>query len=134
MVKLAEVMVQLSTVNSEKSPDQSPLCAEQEGVGVKANVGVNVSIGVADGANVGVTVGVNVKVGVGVTVAPNICPGTQLDIAKLKSRTSIIALRCFVFIILLRCDGRSRRLLKASRRPFDWAIVTQQENFVVKQT
>ena len=98
MVKLAEVMVQLSTVNSEKSPDQSPLCAEQEGVGVNANVGVNVSVGVADGANVGVTVGVNVKVGVGVTVGPNNCPGAQLDMTRLKSKTNIIAVLCLVFI------------------------------------
>ena len=98
MVKLAEVMVQLSTVNSEKSPDHSPLCAEQEGVGVNANVGVNVRVDVADGANVEVTVGVNVKVGVGVTVGPNNCPGAQLDIARLKSNTSIMAVRCFVFI------------------------------------
>ena len=61
-------------------------------------MGVNLRVGVADGANVGVTVGVNVKVGVGVIVGLNNCPGAQLDIAKLKNRTSIIAVRCFVFI------------------------------------
>jgi hypothetical protein len=103
MVKLAEVMVQLSTLKSEKSPDQSPFCTVQDGVGVNVDVGVNVTVGVADGANVGVMVGVDVKVGVGVIVGPNTCPGPQAEIAKpidnkTANGTRIDWILCFVFI------------------------------------
>ena len=55
-----------------------------------ATVGVRVSVGVF--------VGIGVLVGVGVAAGPNIRPGAQLDMAKLKSKTNIIAVRCLVFI------------------------------------
>ena len=61
-------------------------------------VGTTVYVAVG-GIGVLVDVGVGVFVGVGVTVGRNICPGAQLDKAKLKSRTNIIAIRCLVFII-----------------------------------
>ena len=96
MVKLAEVMVQLSTVNSEKSPDQTPLCAEQAGVGLIADVGVNAGVGVSDGADVGVTEGATVEVGI--TIEPNSCAGAQLNITKLKSNTNIMVGRCLAII------------------------------------
>jgi hypothetical protein len=114
MVTLAEVMKQSSTVKSAKSPDHSPFCTVQEGVGVNVDVGVNVTVGVADGANVGVMVGVDVKVGVGVIVGPNTCPGPQADRTKLMTKTRIAIVCCFVFIFLLRYHGRTRRL-KVSR-------------------
>jgi len=96
-------MKQSSTVKSEKSPDQSPFCTVQEGVGVNVDVGVNVTVGVADGANVGVMVGVDVKVGVGVIAGPNTCPGPQADIAKLidnktANGTRIDWILCLAFI------------------------------------
>ena len=65
------------------------------GVGVFVGVGVSVAVG---GIGVLVDVGVGVFVGVGVTVGPNNCPGPQLDIARLKSNTSIMVVSCFVFI------------------------------------
>ncbi len=68
-------------------------------VGVSVGIGVLVGIGVKVSVDVGSGVGVLVLVGVGVTVGPNSCPGAQLDKAKLKSRTNIIAVRCLVFII-----------------------------------
>ena len=55
-----------------------------------ATVGVRVSVGVF--------VAIGVLVGVGVAVGPNICPGAQLDMTRLKSKTNIIAVRCLVFM------------------------------------
>ena len=46
----------------------------------------------------GVEVAIGVEVNIDVAVGPDNCPGAQLDRAKLKSKTSIIAVRCFVFI------------------------------------
>ena len=56
-------------------------------------IGVSIAVG-----GTGVFVAVAVIVGVGVTVGPNNCPGAQLDKTKLKSRTSIMVVRCLVFI------------------------------------
>jgi len=71
-------------------------------VGVGTRVSVGVRVGVRDGSgvcvNVGSGVGVIVLVGIGVAVGPNNCPDPQLNIAKLKSKTNIILVRCFVFI------------------------------------
>jgi hypothetical protein len=82
-------------------------------VGVSVGGGVEVEVG---GTGVSVAVGGSgVFVDVGVIVGPNICPGAQLDVAKLKSKTNIITVRCLVFILLLRYRERTRRLLKMSR-------------------
>ena len=67
----------------------------------------------------GVEVAAGVEVDVGIGVGPNNCPGAQLDKARLKSKTNIIAVLCLVFIISpLRDDGRTRWLLKVSRITF----------------
>ena len=66
-------------------------------MGVEVATGVDVATGVEVAA--GVEVATGVEVNVGVAVGPNNCPEAQLDKAKLKSRTIIIAVRCLVFII-----------------------------------
>ena len=109
MVNLASVIVQLSTVNSEKSPDQSPFCTVQEGVGVNVGVGVNGTVGVGVSVDTGVFVavgGIGVFVGVDVNVGPSACPGPQADIdrlidSKITSKLLTDLTRCFVFIFLL---------------------------------
>ena len=64
---------------------------------IGGSTGVLVGMGVA--VAIGVAVIVGVEVIVGVAVGPNNCPGAQLDMTRLKSKTNIIAVRCLVFII-----------------------------------
>ena len=85
-------------------------------VGVKPSVGTVVGIGVSDGGiNVGVNVGSGVDVVAGTDNCADNCPEAQLDKAKLKSKTNIMAVRFLLFMVLLHCYGRTRRFLKVSR-------------------
>ena len=96
-------------------------------------IGVSVAVGgTGVFVAVGVSVGVNVGNGVGVTVGPNNCPGAQLDIAKLKSKTNIVAVRCLVFISSPALSRARPAAAQESRVTFDWVIVAQQESFVTK--
>jgi hypothetical protein len=75
-----------------------------QSAGAGTKVGAGVGVGVEVGMGVEVNVGVMVAVAVG--AGPNNCPGPQPDTVKLKPRMSTMAIRCLVFMDLLRCDGR----------------------------
>ena len=91
--------------------------ADSDNDNVGCGVGDSVGLGVIVGVSVGR--GVDVLVGVDVAVGPNNCPGAQVDKAKLKSRTNIMAVCCFVFISSPRYHGRTRRRFKGVAYLFD---------------
>ena len=68
------------------------------------------------GANVGVDDGANVRVGTGVDVVADFWPNPQpvmgMTINNIRIALNVASLPLFGDIFLLRCHGRTRRLLK----------------------